>query len=299
MKMKWFKNAFFVLSVFFIFSPTTSMAQPAPPVAQDGALWGISLNGFSNGDSGPSSLYVINRVTGAGTLIGSDLGYAVNAIAIDPTTGVMYASTTTWSGAFNGLLVVDTSTGTATEVGEFGDGFAAILGLTFDSTGQLWGWHDPSADDPVRIDKATGVATTVGDAEEGTSGQVLAFDASDTLFLMDKYEVFIINQTTGLAVFDSALSFDPGSGGGAFDMVTGLLWASATTGKVQDSLIRVTDIAGDSFTDIDTDVEYLNALTIGGHYAPANVPAMGVWSVVLLVMLVTGFAAGVLRKRYS
>jgi len=299
MKMKWFKNAFFALSVFFIFSPITSMAQSPPPVVQGETLWGISLNGYRNSTPGPSSLYVINRVTGAGTLIGSDLGYAVNAIAIDPTTGVMYASTTTWSGAFNGLLVVDTSTGTATEVGEFGGGFTAVLGLTFDSAGQLWGWHDPSEDDPVRINKTTGVATTVGESGQGTAEQVLAFDASDTLFLFQNEEVYIINQTTGLAVLDSTLSFDPGLGGGAFDMVTGLLWASETAGRDQDSFIRVTDIAGDSYTDIDTDVEYLNALTIGGHYASSNVPAMGLWSVVLLIMLVIGFAAGVLRKRYS
>ena len=157
-----------------IFAPSTLYAQ----------LYGVSLNGYNSSNLGPSSLYSIDPATGAGTLIG-DIGYAVNAIAVDPTSGTMYASTTSWSptsGGFNGLLIIDPATGAATEVGPFG-AFTSILGLTFDSSGQLWGWHDPSADDPVTIDKATGAATTVGNAGLSTSGQVLAFDSSDVLRL--------------------------------------------------------------------------------------------------------------------
>jgi hypothetical protein len=58
------------------------------------------------------------------------------------------------------------------------------------------------------------------------------------------------------------LGFDPGAGGAAFD-ASGTLWAPRDQGSIQDSWIRLTDIDGDSFADIDTDVEYLNALTWG------------------------------------
>ena len=44
--------------------------------AQPGNLWGISLNGFNDGSPGPSSLYRIDAVTGAGTLIGTNMGYS-------------------------------------------------------------------------------------------------------------------------------------------------------------------------------------------------------------------------------
>jgi len=282
------------------------MILPLTTIAQDGAVWGISLNGFDSSTTGASSLYQINPITGVGTLVGTDLGYAVNAIAVDPTSGIMYASTTAWDGVFNGLLQVDTTTGTATEIGEFGDSFWAILALTFDSSGQLWGWHDPGEDDPVKIDKATGVATTVGDAGVGTAGHVLAFDATNTLFMIQGSSVYIIDQTTGAAVSQPSLSFDPGSGGAAFNPATGLLWASATKGNEQDALIRMTDIAGNSYTDLDTDIEYLNAVTIGGAggviinstSSTVPVPVMSAWFIALLVVLIGGGAIGVLRRRH-
>lgn len=272
---------------------------PATTLAQITGLWGVSLNGFNSGSPGPSSLYSIDPVTGAGALVGTNLGYAVNAIAVDPTTGVMYASTTSWSGAFNGLLRVDPATGTATEVGPFGDTFASILGLTFDSSGQLWGWHDPGADDPVRIDKTTGAATTVGDAGISTAGQVLAFDSSDVLYLIQSSSVYTIDQTTGAAVSAGSLSFDPGSGGAAFDPATGLLWASGTSGSTQDSVIRISDVAGDSFTDLDTDVEYLHALTFGGAVSVAAqpVPLLGHAQLLTLGLLLAGAAALILQRR--
>jgi hypothetical protein len=68
------------------------------PIVAQAQLYGVSLNGHSSGSPGSSSLYSINPGSGAGTLIGTDLGYAVNSLAVDPTTGLMYAATTTWSG---------------------------------------------------------------------------------------------------------------------------------------------------------------------------------------------------------
>ena len=231
------------------------------------SLYGVSLanlegNAHSRSNPGPSSLYVIDEATGAGTLIG-DIGYAVNSIAFDPTAGLMYGATTSWSGDFNGLLLINLSTGAATEIGAFGAGFTSILGLSFNSSGELIGWHDPDADDPVRIDKATGAATTLGPGT-GTAQQVLAFDNSDKLILAQGSSVYEINTITGVATLTETLHFDPGHGGADINNITGDLWASATKGRTQDSIIRVTNLATDTFTDIDTDVEYLNALAFSG-----------------------------------
>jgi|GEM_PF-2294641 len=245
---------------------TVSLDGAAPAATADVAsdsLYGVSLNGYYNGIPGSSSLYVIDEVTGAGTLIG-DIGYAVNSIAFDPTTGLMYGSTTSWSGTFNGLLQIDPSTGAARVIGAFGDSFWSILGLSFNSSGELFGWHDPDADDPVIIDKATGAATTIGEAGISTGGQVLAFDNSDALTLVQSSSQYDINLITGAAAFTKGLGFDPGSGGADIHNTTGDLWAPASNGRTQDSFIRVTDLAANTYTDIDTDVEYLNALAFGG-----------------------------------
>jgi hypothetical protein len=237
------------------------------------AIFGVSLNGHHSTNVGPSSLYSIDSVTGAGTLVGTNLGHAVNSIAIDPTTGIMYGTTTNWSGTNSSLLKIDPVTGTSTVVGSCGL-FLGCRTLTSDSVGNLWGWTE-SGDDAVTINKSTGTATVAGESGVFTAGQVLAFDASDNLTLVQHANNYTINQGTGAAVLGSTLSFDPGSGGAAFDFSTGLLWAALTTGKTQDSKIRVTDLAGNSFTDLDTDVEYLHALTIGSISA-VPIPA-AVW----------------------
>jgi hypothetical protein len=231
------------------------------PMAAHAQLYGVSLNGHEFDDPGPSSLYLIDPVTGAGTLIG-DIGYAVNAIAVDPTTGIMYASTVQWNPPdwIGSLLQIDPATGAGTEIGTTDERFCCRA-LTFDSTGQLWGWTE-NTDDLVSIDKSTGVATVVGESGVGTAGQVLAMDPDDVLHLIQSSNHYIVDQVTGAANFQSNLGFDPGAGGAVIDP-SGSLWASATTGLTQDSVIRITNIAGASFVDIDTDVEYLNALTLG------------------------------------
>jgi hypothetical protein len=138
----------------------------------------------------------------------------------------------------------------------------------------LWGWSE-TGDDAVTINKSTGAATVKGDAGIGTSGQVLAFDASDNLTLVQDKSIYTINQATGAAVFDSDFILDPGHGGAAFDFSTGLLWAAGTSGRSQDSTILVSSLVLNTFTELDTDIEYLHAITIGSIGA-VPVPA-AIW----------------------
>jgi hypothetical protein len=174
-----------------------------PFVLNAATLYGVSWNGYNSGNPGSSSLYSIDLETGAGTFIG-DLGYAVNAIAIDPNTGYLYGATTGWSGDFNGLLLIDPTTGSATEMGSFGTAFNPntvnnIVGLTFNSTSRLFGWYEPSRDDPVTIDISTGAATILGSSRIYTAEQGMAFDNSDNLIIVNNRAVYVVDQTTGRA----------------------------------------------------------------------------------------------------
>jgi hypothetical protein len=241
-------------------------------------LYGVSLNGFVASNPGPSSLYTIDPNTGAGTLIGG-IGYAVNSIAVDPTTGLLYGSTTSWSpgsGGFNGLLLINPVTGAGTPIGTgYGASFTSILGITFNSSGQLFGWHDPSADDPVRINTVTGTATTVGESGLGTAAHVLTFDNSDDLRLFQGGSIFTVDTVTGAATFTGSLSFLTGSAGGDIDGTTGFLWAPLSMPSAPDGVIRVTNVAGNSFTDIDTDITTLSAVTWGNTAVAVPGPIAG------------------------
>lgn len=265
-------------------------------------LYGVSLNGHNQNAPGPSSLYVIDPITGAGTLIGTDLGHAVNSIAVDPTTGIMYGTTTSWSasfnGGFNGLLQIDTTTGTATQVGAFGvdpfgSPFFSVLGLSFNSSGNAFGWHDPFQDNAVTINKATGAATEIGASGIVTGGQVVAFDNLGRLLLFQDNQVFEIDTVTGAATLTDTTPFEVGHGGGAFDS-NGLLWAPALFALNQDSVIRITDLTNDTFTDLDTDVEFLSAVTWARDAAPVPEP-----STMALCAISAGIAGiGALRRRF-
>ncbi len=279
-----------------------SLGMLASFAANAATLFGVSLNGFDSSTPGPSSLYKIDPATGAATLIGTDLGYPVNSIAIDPTTGIMYGSTANWSNDdFIGrLLQIDPVTGTATDIGSTGFLYCCRV-ITFNSAGELWGWEEED-DSPVTINKSTGAASLVGGGTN-TARQVMAFDAADDLIMIQGTNVYTIDQATGAAVLDDTLSFDPGAGGADFDPSTGLLWASQTRGSTEDSIIRVTDVAGDSYTDIDTDMSYLIAVTFGDPVTvagkatiPIPVPAISIWGLGILITLmsVVGFSR---RKR--
>ena len=87
------------------------------------------------------------------------------SLAVDPTTGIMYAGS---GGGFAALFTVDPSTGAATFVGDTGLGFAAVGALDFSADGTLYaavnivGAGGTGSDHLAVIDKATGAATVIG-----------------------------------------------------------------------------------------------------------------------------------------
>jgi len=148
-------------------------------------------------DANGGHLLTIDPATGTGTIVGpigvegEPVG-VVPTLAIDPTTGIMYAAT----GAGNpNLYRVDPATGATTLIGSTGLGVAAVGDMTFRADGTLYaavnivGDGGTGAEHLAIMDKTTGEATVIGPFGRCTPSsctiegmEAIAFDASGTLW---------------------------------------------------------------------------------------------------------------------
>jgi hypothetical protein len=170
-----------------------------------------------------STLVEIDPATGETVRTIGPVGYAVNGLEYDATTGTLYGSTTVWDPNHNGLIEIDPSTGAGTPIGVNGwgltGGLTAVTNITVNSKGQMFGWWDPDEDDLVSIDKATGVATRVGDFGFWTATYGLDFDNADVLYLVNVGgNVYTVDPTTGAGTYTGSIEtiahhgdFDPSS----------------------------------------------------------------------------------------
>lgn len=184
------------------------------------------------GPSTTSDLYSVDPVTGAMTSIGP-IGFAVTGLAADPTTGILYGSTSGNSAASpHSIITIDKATGAGTLVGDLGLGVGHnAADICFDATGQLWGWDSHGNSDNtiglISIDKATGAAVHVGSPGLITNGDAMDFDAGGVLWLFPQgagaaylTTYYTVNTATG-AITDqfppNHVGFGPISG----DLVAG------------------------------------------------------------------------------
>jgi hypothetical protein len=229
-----------------------------------------TLYGATHGQStGGSVLYTIDTVTGAGTAIGA-IGYDVNGLTYDATTDTLFATVRT---DFTGyaLLALDRLTGAGSIIGGMNTNLGQVWGVTANTAGALFGWTETS-DDMVSIDKGTGVATVVGPSPTWSTNASFAFDSGDNLYLIQDWEIWLMDPSTGGGTEIGALPSDPGHHGTFSE--TDALWTVLTNGNVQDSVLRVTDMTTLASFDIDTDVEYLHTLAfVGTATQPIPVPA--------------------------
>ena len=116
-------------------------AVPGLAFLPDGTLYGTAQLGTNVADG----LIRIDPATGASVAVGPFGGgaYSVDAIASDPTTGLLYGVS-----PFNrpaDLLVIDPGTGVATVIGQLADANnnppQRIVGLTIDCAGRAWGTY--------------------------------------------------------------------------------------------------------------------------------------------------------------
>jgi hypothetical protein len=154
--------------------PATGKATPVGALNISGSALDFSLAADSNDMLWLSSgvlkqLWTVDKNTGATTLIGAT-GHPLAGLAAHGTT--LYGSGDTTD---HGFYRIDTTSGAATLIGDFGSAAPAYLNsvaMSFDTTGTLWAVLDymppatgttvPDWNDLARIDPATGVLTNLG-----------------------------------------------------------------------------------------------------------------------------------------
>ncbi|MGH9580093.1 MAG: hypothetical protein ACRD2R_03790 [Terriglobales bacterium] len=146
-------------------------------------------------------------------------GFTVNGgtgLAVDPTTGTMYAllvvSPPTVPGVRR-LVTVDPATGVATDIGNANDGTSlSMADITFDSAGVLYGvTGDGSASLPetlFTLNKATGAATLVVALGNGDDGEAIGFNPADGLIYHES-GLDVNNGTQILETIDPASPLTP------------------------------------------------------------------------------------------
>ena len=150
-----------------------------------------------DGNTGPSTLYVIDPATGAMSPIGP-VGYIVNGM--DWFNGKLYANTSTEDPTYFGLIEINPKTGAGTPIGAGWPGTmtAIIVEMAIDSNGKVYAWGEGSEDDLYRINITTGTATHVGDAGISTMQHGLAFDLDNNLYFINwNGQTYDINTSTG------------------------------------------------------------------------------------------------------
>jgi hypothetical protein len=248
-------------------------------------LYGTTGNGVDI-----STLYSIDVTTGTATLIGS-VGFAVNGLTWDATTGTLYGS----ARADAGLLTIDTTSGAGTLVaGGFGTSSGGCSSsdrnvlLAANSGGSMFGWCDPSSDDLMSIDKTTGLATRVGESGIATASHGLTFDANDDLYMHNISGVYSIDTATGLATF----LFDSGLGRNAhhgdFNPDDNLYYGVGEWGTTGLSgSINIVDIVGGTgfLSSFDTGLRDLHTLAFA-----TDVPEPGMLALLGIGLLGVGLA---------
>jgi hypothetical protein len=130
--------------------------------------------GVTGDPTNPDYLVIVDPATALVTPIGQ-LGAILTDIAIDPTTGIMYAV----SGVNQKFYTINTSTGEAVQTGSTGLGFQNGGGLAADRTGAIFGIDNFSF---YRYDKTTGMATLIGPTGLQNLVRAADFNPSDVLY---------------------------------------------------------------------------------------------------------------------
>ena len=274
--------------------------------------------GFVNvgGPAEGCSMYSIDPVTGAGTLIGNTGVGNISAAALDPTTGITYAThggggccPEPLSGC---LLTANTTTGAVTNVGcdpVYG-GAGNFPGLAINSAGEIFGMLlacNAGINDCntylTRIDKTTGAITIIGQSGNWSAGNGMVFGPGDVLYFFDTSQgLGTLNTGTGAFTPIPGWSFNgfPGPVGVITDMTydgaSGALYASVSDQGTPFYLATVNPSTG--ATDyVATMPGKASALVVVSGLILGSIPTVGTWGVIILstMLLIAGMLA--IRRR--
>jgi hypothetical protein len=207
----------------------------------------------ADGDHGNrADLLVLDAQSGRVAKTIGPTGFAIAGLARDPTTGILYASTSTADVRLPGyLLKIDPATGAATPIGDLvppATNFNEASDIAFTPDGTLYGWIE-GPDDLARIDKTTGLATIVGNAGISTSNTGLASNPSGVLFLSphgDTGSMYTVDPATGAVTPAVTLQGVQGFSinGLAFDGAGALFGTRRNTAASFGELITITPADG-------------------------------------------------------
>ncbi len=140
-----------------LFASLGHSTQDVHAIPGTGTLFGTDASG--------RNLLTIDQGTGASNVVGSMSGSTFPSLAVDTSTGIMYAG---GGGGLPDVYTVDPLSGTTTFLGQSGLGLAAIGGMDFRADGTLFaavniaGDGGTGSDHLATIDTNTGAATIVG-----------------------------------------------------------------------------------------------------------------------------------------
>lgn len=240
-----------------------------------------------------STLVELDPVTGSVISTIGDVGYRVNGMTFDPTTGNMYATTSTGDASFpDGLITIDLSTGAGTTIG-VSTGILVNVPAA-NSTGALYGWSEET-DDLALWDKNAGTVTIVGPSGLGTAEQSLSFDDSDTLYYVSLCceGIQIIDTVTGTGTPGPAISGATGNTlhHGDFAPGTSLLYAITQTNSYQaprdiDILDVTTGIVTSTISAPDNlhTLAFTSPIVVPPGTLPEAVPTLSTYGLLLLML---------------
>jgi hypothetical protein len=207
-----------------------------------------------------STLVEIDPATGATLRTIGPVGYAVNGLDYDATTGKLYGSTSEWDPNHSGLIEIDPNSGAGTPVGVDGWGltyaYIAVNNVTVNSQGEMFAWWD-GPDGLVSIDKTSGVATLVGESGVATFTNGLAFDNADVLYLVNvDGPVYTVDPTTGAATYTGKIGTNAHHGD--FDPSSNLYYGISGYPQSEPQALVVADLSTNtviaSFDELDDDI---------------------------------------------
>jgi len=193
------------------FMPTTpgiiiSLAPTSSADFLSGGTWagGVWYGCEWTGGGGSNSyIWTINPLNGVMTLVGSydppGTGLSFNGLAYDPTTNKLYGCSST------DLYTVDMTTGASTHVGAFNIANSIMIGIAFDTSGNLFG-TELNTDSLYSINTLGGSATLVGPLNiDILYAQDISFDLDTGILYLAAYTVapvqegalYTCNPTTG------------------------------------------------------------------------------------------------------
>ena len=155
--------------------------------------------GAINGSPGTSASSLVELDPATGSVINTigSVGYRINGLAIDPSSGIVYATTTDKDPTAPAtLLTINLSTGAGTPLPN-PSGLGIIQMPVFLSNGDAFVWTE-STDDMATFDKATGIVTVLGDSGINSARHSFFRDENDRLLVFNEdNNLYEMNATTG------------------------------------------------------------------------------------------------------